>query len=223
MLAGCGMFAMRVFKSSPFCLYSGKTPWSHAANSGIFALGEGKGGRKKMSAGWQRWFYFTGGQRKSLEHELGPAMSPVTHWCNSWQNRALCLSFTAFHPLSGIKMYIYFRSLSLPLFVFFLLQLTSITRQFLCCFIYSLKVPINFLYEIRELSWICISCMFVSLNTGCQDTSCSEIFSPVFCKQDMFYFHCWKAIWVRMDTEDTSPFTLSEFDFVHFFINPKFI
>lgn len=56
-----------------------------------FALRKGKGGESKMSTRWQQQLRFTGGQQKSLWHQLGPALSSVTHWCNPWQNRALYL------------------------------------------------------------------------------------------------------------------------------------
>lgn len=146
MLADCGMSAMRLFKSSPFCLYSGKVPWSHPADSGIFALGEHKGGENKMNGSDST---LQGGQQKSLQQEFGLAMSPVTYWCNYCQNRVVSNLQHSIH-YQELKC-IFLGPLSSPLFVFLPLQLISIRRWFLCCLVYSLKMPINFVWNKRTL------------------------------------------------------------------------
>lgn len=66
-----------------------------------------------------------------------------------------------------VVLYIFFLFFSHSFFVFFLPQLISICRQFLCCLVYSLTQVINYLYEMKESFWICTSSIFLSLNVNC--------------------------------------------------------
>lgn len=148
MLAGCGMSAVRVFKSSPFCLYSGKMPWSHAADSGIFALGEGKGGENKINGSIST---LQGVKKKNLCSMSWAQLCPLLH-TGVYIGRAGLFVSNLQHSIHYQELKcIFLWSLSLPLFVFLPLQLISINRHFLCCLVYSLKVPINFVQNKRTL------------------------------------------------------------------------
>lgn len=212
---------MRAFKSSPFCLYSGKMPWSHTADSGILPWGRAREGKTTWIQGDSSNSTLQGVSKNPCGISWA-WLCPLLHIGVTLVRIGLFNLQHSIHYQVLKKIYIF----SLSLFVFFSLQLISISRPFPCCLLYSLTQIINCLCEIREPFWICTSSVFVSLNVSCPGDIMLcflWVFFPVFCKWDMFYFHCWKAIWVRTDTKTHISLHSFQTWLCGVFFNSKFI